>query len=276
MHIIYEGIKIFVSLKEKINDTKSSLVFIHGFANSSKDWQRIFSLLPNHYNLIAVDLPGFGKSDVHSDIKYYKSDFLLRMLNYIIHTLKLNKPVLIGYSMGGRLALSFAIAHPKSISALIIESASPGLKSSEEQIAKVEQDKAIIDFIRNNTIQDFVNFWKNLPFFESQKNLPQSIVDEVYSNLNELNPLGLINSLSGFGQGVMPEQWSQIENIAIPCLLISGEKDEKYCEINKLMRKKISSSCHEIVKDAGHNVHLEKPEEFVNLLTKFLQQIKFN
>src|SRR5690606_27690055 len=136
--------------------------------------------------------------------------------------------VLAGYSMGGRTALAYAAVHPERLQALILESASPGLKTAAEQVERQQRDSELALKILANGIQSFVDKWENIPLFDSQKKLPTEIRDEIKQERLSQQPQGLANSLIGMGTGSQPSYWNHLKDIHIPVLLITGSLDLKF------------------------------------------------
>ncbi len=270
------GISIFVKKNfRKFNPDRQSVFFLHGFGGSSNDWKEIFYLLDSEFQLIAIDLPGFGKSSKPKSDKFYQTDFLVQLIDEILCELKLAEVVLAGYSMGGRLALQFAYKHPGKVKALILESASPGLKTKSERQKRIRSDAELISFINKNSLKDFFTSWQKLPLFASQKNLPVKKQSSILLNkINANSKIGLTNSLKNFGQGEMENLWNKLSRIKVSTLLLTGVLDTKYSAIQLTMNELLPNSTHKIIDDAGHNLHLEKPEVFVNLIREFLETLK--
>jgi len=273
MLLSINGISVFS--KKNFRTSKShrrAILFLHGFGGSTKDWEEIFSLFSSEFQLIAIDLPGFGKSNKPRSDKFYQTDFLVQLIDEILRELKLAEVILAGYSMGGRLALQFACKHPGKVKALILESSSPGIKTKSERQLRIKSDAELISFINKNSLKDIFTFWQNQPLFASQKNLPVKKQNSILLNkINANSKIGLTNSLKNFGQGEMENLWNKLSAIKIPTLLLTGALDTKYAAIQHEMDKLLLNSSHKIIGDAGHNLHLEKPEVFVNLVREFLQ-----
>ena len=275
MFLSLNGILIFVKKNFRKHDPqKQSILFLHGFGGCSSDWNETISLIGSEFQILTIDLPGFGKSSKPRDDKFYQIDFLVQLIDDILSELKLAEVVLTGYSMGGRLALQFTSKHPEKVRALILESSSPGIKTKSERQLRIKSDAKLISFINKNSLIDFFTLWQNLPLFATQKNLPikeqhSLLADKINSN----SKVGLTNSLKNFGQGQMENLWNKLSRIRIPTLLLTGALDTKYTSIQQEMVKLIPNSSHKIIEDAGHNLHLEKPEVFVNLVRDFLEII---
>lgn len=250
---------------------KPTILFLHGFTGSSEDWSEIIPQIDSNFSSIAVDLIGHGKSDSPGDVALYKIDSIVRQLKSVIEKSALDKIILCGYSMGGRVALSFANKYPQLISGLILESSTAGIKNEDERSTRIKNDEQLAEKIIQFGIEEFIDYWLNLPIFELQKKLPKQKLEEIRASKLKNNPTGLANSLLGFGTGKMTPLWERLNNFFFPVLLLSGELDQKYCELNKEMNKLLPNSQHIIVDSAGHNIHLEKPSEFVIFVNQFLR-----
>src|SRR3954468_10424855 len=147
------------------------LVLLHGFTGDSTTWKPFFSQWSKEYKLIAIDIIGHGKTDSPQNLERYDIISVMRDIKQILAYLEIEKADFLGYSMGGRLALSFAIQYPSVIHKLVLESASPGLVTEQERENRRIQDHKLALFIRENGIKEFVEYWENIPLFSTQKNL---------------------------------------------------------------------------------------------------------
>lgn len=259
-------------LKEKI-----PILFLHGFTGCLEDWEFLKGQLPKKYSPVFIDLLGHGKSSAPKVIEEYSEKSQVELLNLLLKKLSISKLVLVGYSMGGRLALAFTIKYPHKIAALILESTSFGLETKNERNERIESDKNISKQIENSTINNFVNYWMGLPLFSSQKKSEsQKVIELKQRKIFSNNLIGLKNSLLGFSSGKMNNYFPQLKDINIKVLLISGELDLKYNKINIKADSLLPNSKLIVVKNCGHNVHFEKPKEFIKFLNKFLLNIRIN
>ncbi len=112
--------------------------------------------------------------------------------------------------------------------------------------------------------------WERLPLFASQSRLPAAAQSKVRAQRLANNAQGLANSLRGMGTGVQPSLWDRLGELKVPTLLIAGALDEKFMRTAQKMAKKIPGARVEIVAEAGHNVHVEKPAAFDHLVLDFL------
>lgn len=270
MKILFENYSIFLNT-DYFFPGKPAIIFIHGFTGSSNDWFEIIPQIDNHFSVVAVDLIGHGKSSSPNDFSLYKIGAVNKQLKKIIETLKLDKVIITGYSMGGRVAFNFANEFPNFVNGLILESTTAGIIDKKERDDRYKNDLSLSQKILDDGIEKFVDYWINLPIFSSQKNLSKEKLNDIHLGKLNNDPIGLSNSLIGYSTGQMPPLFGRLSNFNFPVLLISGEKDAKFCKINSEMNDLIPFSEHKIVKGAGHNIHLEMPSDFVILVNRFLR-----
>jgi 2-succinyl-6-hydroxy-2,4-cyclohexadiene-1-carboxylate synthase len=270
MKISFKGYNL--SCQQIINNYKNTkaLIFLHGFTGSSKDWEEITNKVSKNFNFYLLDFIGHGESSSPDDLEFYNVESIIKQIHELIKILNEKKIFLFGYSMGGRAALNFANKHQNLLSGLIIESTSPGISENSLREERISNDKLLAEFIKSHPLEEFVDYWMNLDLFRTQKNLPQNKLIEIKYEKLKNNKTGLVNSLIGFGSGTMPPLHSNLQNIIIKTLLITGEFDKKYIEINSKMKNLFQNAEHIIIKNAGHNTHLENPTEFTDELNKFL------
>jgi len=256
-------------------DSDYVVLLIHGFTGSSEDWNDVRNSMKG-VRFLLLDLPGHGRSDSSPDLKYYTQENLVKLIEDIRNGLGLKRLIIIGYSMGGRLALSYAVEYPDNLQKLIIESGHAGLETEEERSERTNQDEKLADFIVQNEIDDFVDFWMSKDIFVTQSNLPESERVEIRNRKLLNSTRGLSNMLKGFSPGRMTPLWDKLRKVHCDTLLIAGELDVKYCEVGKKMQNKIINSRLEIVDGAGHNVHLEKRDRFIKLIDDFIKNDQEN
>lgn len=255
------------------------LVLLHGFTGSARSWdghgERIRALASaqpdrDGHSTVLVDLLGHGGSDAPADSARYRMGRASADLAAILDALGHPRAAVLGYSMGGRLALHFALTHPERVAALILESASPGIADPEERRARVEGDEALAAFIEREGVAAFVDRWEQNPLFSTHGALPRSARERLREQRLRNNPTGLANSLRGMGTGAQEPLWGRLGEIEAPVLLLAGEHDRKFREIQKEMWDAIPRVAAATLQDAGHAVHLEQPELFDHRVVEFL------
>lgn len=274
MKVNIKGKSINIVLpSDVIPEDKIPIIFLHGFTGSATDWEFIMQNISLNYFPIAVDLPGHGETAISDELDDYSIESINDIITNLIKHLNLRKVVLVGYSMGGRAALSFALENQALIKALILESTNPGIKDIAEREERYNSDLALADNIEIEGIEKFINYWMERPLFWSLKNLPKSVYQTIVLKKKMNNKAGLANALRGFSTGKMKNYWNEVSNLYIPTLLVAGLLDKKYLQISQKMGKLIPRSEHFVVDKAGHNVHLEKPKEFIKLVNNFLDRL---
>ena len=218
---------------------------------------------------LLVDLPGHGRHAGETD----PARFTVEAVEADLLALTDGEPVdLVGYSMGGRVALALAVRHPERVRRLVLESGSPGLATHEERAARRREDEALADWIEHTGIKAFVARWEGLPLFESQKALPGHVRDAQRARRWMNHPASLAASLRGMGTGAMPSFWGSLPGLRVPVLIMAGVHDAKFVEIARRMASDLPDARLGLVEGAGHAVHLERPGVWVELVTDFLRE----
>lgn len=248
------------------------LLLLHGFTGSGENWKEFEPYWRNHSKAIALDIIGHGKTDSPADIDQYGIEKSAEAINLLLEKMGIGKTDILGYSMGGRLAITFAVKYPRKVRKLILESTSPGLQSEEEREARRSQDEILAAMIREKGIPAFVEYWGNIPLFQSQKKLSEDIREGIRKQRLANSIDGLANSLKGMGTGSQPSWWENLSTISSPVFLITGSLDLKFCRIADLMAQALPNCRWVSVEEAGHAIHVEKPEKFGTIVSGFLSQ----
>ena len=275
MIINHQNLQLFVNAPhEEIKPEQIPIILLHGFTGNSSDWTNFTQKFLDSFYSISIDILGHGRSSSPKMPDLYSEDSLVEQLHTIITSLNLHNFVLLGYSMGGRLAISYAVKYPAKTKALILESSTPGIQDIAQRKERMLNDKKLAESILKNGIDSFVDYWMEIPLFQTLKHLPQETFDKISKQKKQNNPIGLANSLKGFSTGEMRNHWDDLNNLPDKTLLITGELDTKYTEIAKQIKTIKPAFNHQIIEKTGHNTHLENPEEFFILVDGFLRTLK--
>lgn len=247
------------------------LILLHGFTGSSKSWLPHMHTYKHEVACVAVDLIGHGGTDAPSNPERYRMELCLTDLARLLDLMGIDRAHVLGYSMGGRVALAFALTYPQRVRSLIIESAGPGIEDADERRARIRADEGWAELIEQQGLDAFVSHWEEQPLFNTQNALTESARNELRVQRHGNNALGLINSLRGLGTGSQPSYWNRLNTLRAPTLLISGAHDVKYCEMARRMSTFIPDAHHALVPDVGHTVHLENPAEFDRIVLHFIR-----
>jgi 2-succinyl-6-hydroxy-2,4-cyclohexadiene-1-carboxylate synthase len=252
-----------------------AVLLLHGFAGAGDEWDSVSdALVAAGYRTIAPDLPGHGRTaaeGTHAPARYGFESIALD-LAALLDQLHVDRAHWTGYSMGGRLAWTGALAHPDRVTTLVLEGASPGLAADAERAERVRSDEALAAAIVTRGVAWFADSWAALPIFESQRALPDAVRAGVAERRLRNRAGGLSASLRAAGQGVQPYVGDWLGAFPHPVLLVTGALDTKYVNLAAAMAPRFPSSLHLVAPGAGHNVHLEQPEWFVRSLLTHLRR----
>jgi 2-succinyl-6-hydroxy-2,4-cyclohexadiene-1-carboxylate synthase len=266
MRVLIDGINFHVD----VCGEGFPLLLLHGFTGDSATWTPFCPEWGVHSKLIIPDIIGHGKTELSDDLDRYKMERSAADLNSLLEQMEIKQVDILGYSMGGRLALTFAVLYPERVRKLILESASPGLQTEDERKLRCMKDEELAKFINEQGISSFVDHWEALPLFSTMNQLPHHIKEKIKNQRLSNNPRGLANSLLGMGTGSQPSWWDHLEQLTCEVMLLTGEKDEKFCDIAKRMKKKVKNASWVVFYDCGHAIHVEEVEKFGTIVSDFL------
>lgn len=254
--------------------TGPPLALLHGFTGSGESWAPVRDVLSARCTTIAVDLTGHGRSASPCDPARYALSRFVDDLARVLDAVGVERTALLGYSLGGRAALRFAVERPDRVTALVLESASPGIGSPGERVARLISDVALAEELERDGVAAFVDRWERLPLWASQSALPPAARSRLRAERLVNDARGLANSLRGAGAGVELPLSARLPTLTMPTLLIAGALDEKYAELARRMASAIPRARVEIVPDAGHAVHLERPDALTAIVLRFLATVR--
>jgi 2-succinyl-6-hydroxy-2,4-cyclohexadiene-1-carboxylate synthase len=216
---------------------------------------------------LMVDLPGHGQTKVAQDSDYQMPNVAQALIELLVE-LNIKQCILVGYSLGGRIALYLAIHFPQYFRGVILESASPGLSNQQERDRRIVQDYQLAAQLESLDLADFIQQWYSQPLFASFVQHPD--YQQAIARRLDNDPYKLAKSLRFIGLGTQPNLWNSLEKLQLPLLLMVGELDTKFVMINQMMAQSYPQANLQIVNGAGHNVHFEDPAKFQKLLKYFI------
>ena len=244
----------------------NTVVAFHGFTGSVCTWEKVATELGKDVRFIAIDLLGHGQTACPTDVKLYSMEAQVSLLHDCLLQIVAEPFHLLGYSMGGRVALSYAVQHPTRIQSLLLESTSPGLEAEDARAKRRTNDAKLANKIMLEGIESFVDMWENIPLFTSQKLLPLEVQQAVREERMQQKPIGLANSLLGMGTGEMPSVWHRLQELSMPVYLLTGEVDQKFVGIANKMIKDNENFTHITILGCGHAIHVENPKKFATIV----------
>ncbi len=241
------------------------VLFLHGFMGARGDWDEVAGRLVPDLRCLAVDLPGHGEAVGLPD-EAYTFPATAAALAATLDALGIGRCRVVGYSMGGRLALYFALAHPERCARLVLESASPGLRTEAERAKRRSLDAWRADAAEAD-FAGFLDRWLRLPIFA----LLDADARAAFAERRRRNdPAELARSLRGSGTGRQPSLWPDLSRLAVPTLAVAGAADAKFAEIAFAMSV-AGPPVVPMVVSGGHTVHAQRPALFAALVRDFLR-----
>lgn len=237
------------------------LLCLHGFTLTGAQFVPLSTFLDR--SIAAPDLPGHANSAVPAEV-----EAALGSLAEVIEMLGPPLPLL-GYSMGGRLALALALERPDLVDRLIVVSAGPGLADGAERADRARDDAELADRILADGVAVFLDDWLERPLTataavdERARKLDRAIREDNAAD-------GLAAALLGLGQGVFPYLGDRLGELAVPLLTVAGGKDERYSQLAVTMAAAVPDGQSRVLYGIGHNVVLEAPEQLAAMVDGFL------
>lgn len=247
-----------LKIKKIGNPENPPMLFLHGFMGRGSDWTDIANSFSKNYHCLLLDLPGHGDSPIEVTNFNELGDIILKSIG----TQK--KITIMGYSMGGRIALYLILTYPHLFEKAIIESASPGIKSKEEREIRYQKDLNLLKDVKD--LRPFLRAWYDNPLFGALGSIIETLIKKKLEN----DPKKLQSSLRAFSVGNQPNLWDKLQELSVPTLYISGNEDEKYTKIGQELEGLSLKINREVIQNCAHITHLQNPEKFKSFVNTFL------
>jgi len=244
------------------------VTLLHGFTQSGRSWRELISHMPEGWKWIVPDLRGHGETRITQDA-VCSMDACTGDLVRLWDALGVELSHVVGYSMGGRLALHVAAQRHERLLSLVTIGAHAGLEESARD-GRRRGDEALAGRIEKDGIEAFVNYWGALPLFAGLERRGPAYVAEVRAERLRNHAAGLACSLRGMGAGVMDPVWDQLAQVTVPCTFVAGQLDHGYVASARRLALTAPNGRLEIVLRAGHAVHQERPDAFARALASHL------
>ncbi len=242
---------------------RPTMVFLHGFMGSGRDWAGVMAAMAADVRCIAVDLPGHGRSLGFGD-EAMTLPGMSRLLAATLRGLDVETYTLVGYSMGGRVALHHALCSDNEIERLVIESAHCGLADEGVRRARQVWDGTIATRLLTEPLTQFLDDWYGMGLFASLRGCAG--FDALVARRRVNDAAELARSMRLAGTGSMRPLWAEWAAYRRPVQLIVGALDEKYVGLADAMRAANNRATRTILPGVGHNTHFEDTEAFVDAL----------
>ncbi|MFO7774756.1 MAG: 2-succinyl-6-hydroxy-2,4-cyclohexadiene-1-carboxylate synthase [Candidatus Hydrogenedentota bacterium] len=245
------------------------VLFLHGFWGDSREWEPIAEHMASARPCHAVDLPGHGRTPWPDAGSAYGFPDVAADLARFLDDQGLGEAIVAGYSMGGRIALYFALEYPRRVAALVLESASPGLRSEAERPARRAWEAEWARALGTEPIDAVLERWYDQPLFASLRQTP-GLLAELTARRREADPAGLTMAMRRLGAGAQPPLWDRLSELSPPTLAMAGENDRKYVDLAHAMAEIQPRLQARIVEGCGHNAHAEDPTGYARILREFV------
>ena len=249
------------------------LLLLHGFTGAAASWDWDLRVFAARFRVLAPDLPGHGRTPRAANLSAMSVEATADALAaYLADEGALPARVL-GYSMGARIALRLAAAHPAAVDRLILESPSAGIADLAQRASRREADEALAARIERDGIASFVTSWEQSPVFLTHATLAPELLARQRAIRLASDPLGLAASLRAAGQGAMEPLHDRLAAVRAPTLVIGGTLDTVGRPRAELVAAGIQGARLELLDGIGHTPHLEAPVAFRRLVIDFLSEV---
>jgi 2-succinyl-6-hydroxy-2,4-cyclohexadiene-1-carboxylate synthase len=234
------------------------VVFCHGFTQTSSSWKPIGAQIAAlGYEAVVVDLPGHGGSgQLRADLRR-TADLLTSMIGRASY---------VGYSLGGRLCLQAALLYPGLVRRLAVIGANPGIVDDGERVRRQDGDEVLARRVVEIGVPAFLAAWMAQPLFGT---LPPDPADVAERQMNAAD--GLAGSLRLAGTGAQVPLWNRLPTLAMPVLVMAGERDTKFVDIGRQIAAEVREGTFASIADADHAAHLRQPAQVLARLQEWLK-----
>lgn len=241
-----------------------ALLLLHGHSLDHRMWEPQMAALTPHFRVIRPDLRGYGRSDPPDpslDFRYTDD------LEALLDALEISQTHVVGLSLGGNVALDFALHHPQRVNQLILVDSS--LSGFPPFPGVAESLGAIFDRAKEAGIDAARKLWLEHPLFEAASEQPQ-VAQQLRSIVEDYSGWHWVNRYSP-SRPIDPSLIEHLEQISVPTSVVIGARDTpQNLAIADLLAQRIPLATKVVVGGAGHMVNLESPSAFNQILLKHL------
>ena len=277
------------------------LLFVHGFLGEAADWDRLRDLLGPHVASACFELPGHGAAPPAVGAGLNRAPTSARRHEQPAASLpspagedgaagwfpdaarRLSEacaglpapPVVVGYSMGGRLALYAAVRHPGAAGGLILLGADPGIADPAKRLERRARDDALADELAaagdGQAFAAWLHRWYALPLFGRLNRQPA--FEALLRRRLRQRPEALAAALRGLSVSRQPVLWQALPRLPIPALFIAGAEDAKYRAVADRIGELGAPWQAAVCPGAAHAAHIEQPKAVAGLVRSFVLSV---
>lgn len=243
-----------------------AVLLLHGFLGSRRDWAPLAASLARTHRCLLVDLPGHGETGAPADQALWGSAACVAALAALLGAH--GGGSVVGYSLGGRLALELLADWPGVLDRGVLISSGPGIPGEQERARRRSDDEARARRLESQGLDAFLDEWYRLSLFASLREHPR--FPEVLARRRRGDARLLARSLRSMGAGTQRPLWSALPALRAPLLLLAGERDPKYADIAFDAVARCPRAEAVVVRGRGHALVEEDPEAVEREVRGFL------
>lgn len=233
------------------------VAFVHGFTQTPASWRPVADEFAGQHPVRVVEVPFHSPHAPRVSTFDEGCDALL---------VEDEPVVLVGYSMGARLALGAAVRRPERVAGLVLLGCNPGITDPDERRRRAADDEQLARRVLEVGTSAFLDEWMDRPMFAG---LPES----ARAGRDAHDPADLAAALRVLGVGTQPDLWPFLGGLNVPTLALAGSRDDAFVGRAVAIARAIGAHAEsESIADAGHAAHLERHDEFVATLRRWLQR----
>lgn len=249
------------------------VLVLHGFTGSSASMSSVARALRDRHRVVRVDLVGHGRSDAPQDVAAYRIERCVAQLGRVLDALSIPRAHVLGYSMGGRVALALAALLPARVTSVLAIGARAGFEDPAERAARARDDEALAARIERDGVPAFVDHWMALPLFATQQRLGAAARAAARAERLANRAHALAASLRAMGAGAQPPLHALLAQRRLPVLLVAGAEDARFAAIARDLAARLPDARVALVPAAGHAAHLENPDAFAQIARSFFAAV---
>ncbi len=251
--------------------TGEPVMVLHGFTGSAAAMSPLTSRLKG-FTVVAPDLIGHGRSPLPEDLALYSVPSMADQMMAVAAALGHDSVHLVGYSMGGRVALTAACHTPTRLRSLTLIGATAGIADPDQRRRRADADRARADRIEADPVA-FVDEWMASPLLAGQARLGAEHLRAARAQRLSCDPAGLARSLRMGGTGSMPALHDRLRHCLVPTHVVVGDHDAKFCAVAEELADELPDAKITRIGGAGHAAHLERAGTTAAAIADFLRLV---
>ena len=247
---------------------KPTLVFLHGFLGSSSDWDETINLLKDDFYCVSIDLPGHGASVTTASSLQNGFEHCHQLIKNVLDDLNIEQYTLIGYSLGGRIALDYARTQKDArLSALLLESSHTGLLDEQAKERRFMQDHSWAKKFATQHISDTLYEWYEQEIFSDLSDREREII---IAKRADNYGVSLANMLLATSLGKQTDALPYLQQTDLPIYYCFGGKDKRFKSVSAQLNNLKHINVVEFDR-AGHNIHRYDAPQFSQFIKQNLK-----